>query len=449
MNTQTKTTFKTCPKASNACQAIAAASALLLGHAAQAEGDFWDFSKDWSFDSAVLYYSEADRVQAFEAIVSATRETDVDDKFNFKITLDSLTGATPLGAVVQNTEQTFTRPSGNGQYTVAAGEIPLDDTFRDTRLQLNAQWTKPAWSGVTTSYGLHFSKEFDYLSLAGNGSLAWEFNQKNSVFSLGLSVASDTFSPYGGIPVAHSQMVVDRVQFADDDAYRAAFDATRDRADDTKQTTDLLLGWTQVVNRSTIMQFNYSYSSVNGYLSDPFKVYSVVDNTGTVIETNGLYAHYYENRPDSRAKHSIFGQVKHHFDESIADFSLRYMTDDWDIDSQTVDYKHLFYVGENSYIEPQFRYYQQSAANFYLPYLLDSQAQPEFASSDIRLGEFTAYTLGFKYGWKTDSGNDIAVRLSYYQQTPKDVLGNHPGQLANAEIYPDLDAFFVQFSYSF
>ncbi len=423
---------------------LAAASSALLGNAVAADGDFFDFSKNWSFDTGFLYYGETDRVSALEGVFNATRELDINNKFNFKVTLDSLTGASPSGAIVQPGVQTFTRPSGRGEYTVDGYEIPLDDTFRDTRLQLNSQWTQPAGENTISSYGIHFSKEYDYLSLALNGSLAWEMNKKNSTFSIGVSFANDKFEPVGGIPVAFAAMVTGRDQYPTDADYWNDFNATRDRSDDTKQTSDLLLGWTQIINRSTIMQFNYSYSNVSGYLTDPFKVVSQVDTGGLATQ------HLYEHRPDKRQKHSFYWQTKHHYDgDSVSDFSVRYMTDDWEIDSVTLDYKHFFQLGSHGYLEPQFRWYQQSAAEFYTPYLMDNDPLPEFASADIRLGEFSAYTIGLKYGWTTDAGNEMAVRLSYYKQTPDDVKSSHPGVLNGLDIYPDLDAFFVQYTFSF
>ena len=423
--------------------ALAIASLSLLGNAAKAEGDFWDFSKNWKFETGGLYYGEQDRVTAVEGVLSATYEKDYNDKFNFKVVLDSLTGASPSGAVAQPTVQTYTRPSGRGAYEVAANDIPLDDTFRDTRVQINAQWTKPAWENTLSTYGVHFSKEYDFLSVAVNGGLAWDFNDKNSTFSVGLSLAAESFEPEGMIPYAFSAMVIDQGQFAEQAAFDAAFDATRRIDSDDKDTTDLLLGWTQVINRSTVMQFNYSFSDVSGYLSDPFKVVSVVDDNGLALE------HLYENRPDSRTKHSFYWQTKHHFESSVADASIRYMTDDWEVDSVTLEYKQHFWLDNNQFIEPQIRWYQQSAAEFYTPYLMDGVATPQYASADSRLGEFSAITLGLKYGWQTTGGNNMAVRLSYYQQSMDDVLTSHPGALNNIDIYPDLKAVFLQYTYEF
>jgi len=423
--------------------AIAAAALSLLGNSAKADGEFWDFSRDWKFNSGILYYGEQDRVSALEGVFSATHEKDLDDKFNFKIVIDSLTGASPSGAVVQPGVQTFTRPSGKGQYTVNAEEIPLDDTFRDTRVQVNSQWTSPIWDESIVSYGVHLSKEYDYLSTAVNGNIAWNFNQKNTTFSLGLSLAKDSFDPEGGVPIPFSSMVIDMGQFANPTEFETAFDLTRGTTSEDKETLDILMGITQIINRKTVMQFNYSYSDVSGYLNDPFKVVSRVDQDGIALE------HLYESRPDKRVKQSFYWQAKHYLTGSVADISYRYMTDDWEIDSHTIDYKHYLTLDNNQYLEPQIRWYQQSAAEFYQPYLLEQSIIPENISADTRLGEFSALTIGLKYGWRTDSGNDMAIRLSYYEQSMKDSLSSHPGVLNDLQIYPDLKAFFIQYTYDF
>ena len=46
---------------------------------------------------------------------------------------------------------------------------------------------------------------------------------------------------------------------------------------DSKDVLDLLLGFTQVLNRTTVLRVNYSYSDSSGYLNDPYKILSVVD----------------------------------------------------------------------------------------------------------------------------------------------------------------------------
>ena len=397
----------------------------------------------WDFDSAFLFYSEVDRVSAGEAIFNAKRTTSDEKILNLKLTIDALTGASANGAVAQPNVQTFTRPSGNGQYQTPAGETPLDDTFHDTRVQFNAQWTQPIIDNYTLSVGAHVSNEYDYLSLGVNANLAFDFDRKNSTVSLGFSHFEDTFSPEGGIPKAFSSMLVGDSSSPDWDS---EFAKTRIADEDNKSTTDVLVGFTQVINRRMLMQFNYSYSMVDGYLNDPFKVVSVVDANGEALD------YQYESRPDSRVKQSVYVQSMYHFETTILDVSYRYMTDDWDINSHTIDSRFTIplgdALGQGSYLQPHFRFYQQSAASFYQPYRFDANALPTYMSADYRIGEMTAFTVGLKYGLKVN-GSDLSFRLEYYQQTPTNSGFDEPGVLSGVDIYPTIDAIIGQVTYSF
>ena len=428
--------------------ALTIATAALLGshNVTQAESSSTANNQEsmWEFDSAFLYYSEVDRVSAAEAIFSAKKTFTNEEVLSLKLTVDVLTGASANGAVAQPTVQTFTRPSGNGQYDIAPGDTPLDDTFRDTRVQLNAQWTQAIASNYTASGGLHISKEYDYLSLGVNGNLAVDFDRKNSTFSAGFSYFQDAFTPEGGIPKPFASMLIGDSGAANWDG---EFAKTRIGSEDDKITADFLLGFTQVINRRMLMQFNYSYSMVDGYLTDPFKIISVVDN-------NGLAQDYiYESRPDSRIKQSIYAQSLYHFDSTVLDVSYRYMWDDWEIDSHTIDSRLRIPLGDGfgteSYIQPHVRFYQQSAAEFYRPFLFDNEAFPLFASADYRIGEMTAFTVGLKYGLLVNNGHELSFRLEYYRQTPTDAGFEEAGVLNDVELYPEVDAIIAQVTYSF
>jgi len=205
------------------------------------------------------------------------------------------------------------------------------------------------------------------------------------------------------------------------------------------------------------MQFNYSYSNATGYLTDPYKVVSLVDpgfgDPVPRLPTPGVdgpsHEYRFESRPDERTKHSGFVQAKYYMNGKVLDASYRYMTDDWDIDSHTVDLRYRWPIGDRSYLEPHVRYYLQSHADFYRPSLDNSVALPEFASADYRLGEFDAFTVGLKYGWTTSSGNKWSARLEYYStdgSVPDNLL---IGSQGGREIYPNLTAIIAQFSYHF
>jgi hypothetical protein len=409
---------------------LTTATCALLGGTAQAASE-----ETWEFDTAIMQYAEVDRVMATEAIIAGKKTFSNDEVLSLKLTLDALTGASPNGATAQPTAQTFTRPSGNGQYTVEPFETPLDDTFHDTRVQLTGQWTQPLLKDYTVSFGGNFSKEYDYMSASLNGNVAKDFNNKNTTLSAGMAYAYDVITPEGGIPNPFSAMVING---SDDE-----FNQTRIGSDETKSTIDLLFGLTQVINRKMIVQFNYSYSTASGYLTDPFKVVSSVNTNGEAQE------YLYEHRPDERTKHSFFAQTKYHFDSGILDASYRYMTDDWKINSHTFDFRYLIPFSNGHFIEPHFRAYTQGAAEFYEPFIEQDNTLPSFVSADYRIGELDTYTVGLKYGLPMGDGNDLSFRLEYYHQTPKSNGTEAIGVLKGVELYEPVDAIIAQVTYSF
>ena len=129
------------------------------------------------------------------------------------------------------------------------------------------------------------------------------------------------------------------------------------------------------------------------------------------------------------------------------------MWDDWEITSHTMDSRSRIPLGDSfgteSYLQPHFRIYQQSAADFYRPFLLENDVLPVFASADYRIGEMTAFTVGIKYGMLVNNGHELSFRLEYYRQTPTDTGFNEPGVLKDVELYPTVDAIIAQVTYSF
>ena len=417
--------------------ALAVASqALVSPSVAQAA----EVEADWQYDSAFMYYGEDNgRIQAAEGMFSATRTNGDGEVFNYKLTVDALTGASPTGAVPQSSAQTFTRPSGSGAYSVAANSTPLDDTFRDTRLQFNLGWAGAISDQWDYATGFHLSREYDYTSLGTNVDFTKGFNQNNSEFSFGLGVYADQVSPEGKLPIAGSTMAL-----VSSGTFAADFAATRGAASDNKSTTELNFGGSQVMNRHWITALNYSLSRQSGYLTDPFKVVSVVDgSSGNTQRT------LYESRPDSRTKHALFWQNKVNLDGPVVDLGLRYFRDDWGISSTTLDMRYNFQFAGGSYIEPHVRIYNQSAADFYLPYLIDGASTPTNFSADYRLGKLSAQTIGVKYGVPVGEDNELSFRLEYYIQTPKNAGFTAPGQLASQELYPEIKSVVFQVGYRF
>ena len=74
-------------------------------------------------------------------------------------------------------------------------------------------------------------------------------------------------------------------------------------------------------------------------------------------------------------------------------------------------------------------------------------ATPVEFTADHRQGNFDAYTLGLEYGLMRGS-IEFQIALEYYQQQ-HDQPSNAPGQLANQDIVPDLDAVLLRLNYNF
>ena len=422
---------------------LSVASCSLLGTNGQAQASEWDV------DSALLIYHEIDRVQAIEPVVSMKKDLGDDEILSMKLVVDVLSGASANGAVPSTLAQTFTTPSGGGDdedddddddrfgyrdddedggtYTVAPNETPLDSTFEDTRISYSLNWDKPLDRNDRRNLGMNVSAENDFLSLSGN--LLWQhdFNQKNTTLTWGANVELDKIDAVGGTPKPLSTML----------------DQNKSSSSETREVVDLMIGVTQVINRSSLFQVNLSTSSSEGYMTDPYKFVSVVDSVGE--PTSQLF----ENRPDTRSRQGVYFKYKKMIsNRDILTTSYRFMTDDWEVESKTLDITYRYKMNHGYFIQPHLRVYRQTAADFYRYFLLDSESVPEFASADYRLGELETKTAGFKFGRDIDGKHSWSARLEYFLQSGDSSPAVAFGQLTKQDLFPDVEALILQFNYS-
>lgn len=433
-NKQKKAKFVRGKLALAACSLLQAAS-----QSAQAAED------QWEIDANLLIYSESDsRVSLIEPVVNLEKEIGEDDSINIRIVTDSITGSTPNGALPSNTVQTFTNPSGNSGYTIDPNNIALNSTFRDQRTAVSVDYTQGLDRLSRVTWGLNFNKEYDYSAFGGSATYQQEFNNRNSTLTVGLGASSDTWFPVGDVNTEFAPMI----------NFASATPQPKS-GDETKSTTDFIVGWTQVINRSTLMQFNLGLSNSSGYLTDPYKIISVVDANGDLDSTGfvaGALPYLYEKRPDTRSRKTFFWKGVHHLTEDVVNLSYRYFTDDWGIKSHTLDFHYRYELSGGSYIQPHVRYYTQTAADFYQHSVQNSDVingtLPEYASNDYRLGEFVTTTIGLKYALPVGKDSEYSIRLELMNQTYQTVGTILPAQ-QNLDLVPDLTATIIQFGYSF
>jgi len=403
------------------------------------------------FDSGLLYYQEGDhRVRDVEAVVNVRQPLSPDSAWSARLLLDAVCGGSPNGALPSKTSQTFATPngtslmaapqtttsaSGGGNllslctnpvkgsvYTVAPGQLPIDQSFHDTRIAVSGGYESRLGQDYKYNVGAAFSHELDFVSMSLNGSVARDFDAHNTTVSAGVNLEEDLVQPIGGAPVAWS-----------------LYDQFRKNGNKTKQVGDVLLGVTQVMTRRWLTQANVSLEHQSGYLNDPYKIVTEVDAQGN--DAAGVYV--YENRPGTRNKVVLYWDNKYDFDHDVLQLSYRHMSDSWGIRSDTVDAHYRFSMGDLGYLEPHWRGYRQSAADFFHFYLLQSTPASGYASADPRLAQFIGQTVGLKYGLPVGSTGEVGLRAERYVQhgsTPT----NLPGGLQGLNLFPELRAWIIQ-----
>jgi hypothetical protein len=400
------------------------------------------------FDSSVLFYQESGgRVRAIEPVINVLGNLSDGSMITGGLTYDTLTGATPNGAMPWTSSQTFnsivkvhtssqvTTTSSSGgavvttipgtayahsTYSTPAGAIPLA-SFHDHRIAANLGYSWLPDPDTRLKLGGAFSVEKDYTTFSGELGISHDFNQKNTTLALTLNAESDISRPYSGTPAPFEE-----------------FNSQIAAGNDSKSVLSAVVGVTQTVTRFWLTQLTYDFSTSHGYQSDPYRVLSVVDSaTGAPVD------YLYENRPRSRQRQSVYWGNKLALGPTVADLSLRYYHDNWGINSLTAEVSEQVPITRYLYVKPLFRYYHQSAANFFRYYLVNGDALPQFASSDSRLGRFNATTIGGRVGWRLLEDSELYVEAESYRQTGAHYDPAAPGALAGLDLFSGVHALSV------
>lgn len=416
--------------------AVTALTATLLGssHVAAAESN--------TIDSSILIYSESGRVKAGEGVFDLSHKISERRTVGLRLTLDALTGASPNGATPSSSVQTFTSPSGSSSYEAPADEIPLDDTFSDQRGALDGRLSEMLDRVTFVNVGGHLSLEHDYASFGANAGITRDFFSRNTTLGVSGAYTHDIVSPIGGAPDPFASMPPPTAREGEGEGEGEGGGPGKG-----KDTVDLVAGVTQVLGRYTLVRFDYSLSRSSGYLNDPYKILSVVQDRGSTAPGEPV-DYIFEKRPGSRLKQAVFGELRQYIAGAGLDASYRYFWDDWGITSHTVDVFLNVPLHDGHAIEPHVRWYRQSEADFYNPYLVEGRGFPNFASADVRLAEFDAMTYGAKYSMPLDNLTTLSVSGEYYTQLGKRGPPVDFGILSRHDLFPQLDVFMVRVGFT-
>lgn len=254
---------------------------------------------------------------------------------------ETMSGASPT--------QTYKNDEGKSVLLMSGASI--EEARTDIKIAPKKYFKEGSAGGM-----LAYSTENDYesISLGLDGSL--EIFNKHTTLIGAISASSDTLSPTD----------------PDISEARTAADGKK------KKSFSIYEGVTQVINKYSILQVGVGYTSLSGYLSDPYK--------------------FEDRRPDAREQLTLSAQHRQYadvFDGAALLTDYRYYSDDWGVESHTLDIKwaQQFDVSRFRIIAtPLLRYYTQTEADFYS--LEQDPADDQLNSSDSRLSSYGAVTFG-------------------------------------------------------
>ncbi|GIX21393.1 MAG: hypothetical protein KatS3mg121_0176 [Gammaproteobacteria bacterium] len=365
-------------------------SGCALAPAAGAEA----IDNEWVFDAAFLSYKEADdRVAVEKFVIDVAGNLSERDNVDLKVVFDTMTGATPTGAVETSNVVSVTGTSGAGGFT-AGGQATALAPFEDNRLAVNVAWTREHSRRWRSQFGASVSVESDYTSMGGSYTWLLDTADKLHTFSLGLGFAHDQISQTGGQTPAPLSDVNDQ----------------RFLERGERNTFEFLAGLTSVLGKRTVWVNNLWWNGSDGYHSDPYKVVSVANSDD--VE----FVRLYEKRPEKRRRKVFYSELIQRFGQAqTMHLSYRYYTDDWAVESHTMELTYRFGLARGQYVEPLLRVYRQSAADFFVRSIpvADYQAGrlPDYASADNRLDDVQGGAVGIKFGKPVGENGEVRFRL--------------------------------------
>jgi hypothetical protein len=358
-------------------RALTSSALALFGAAGRASADtaidhietsysFSTYSEDKLESSKTLPGGERTRYEI--STQQASLAAPITDWFDMsmQLTHETMSGASPW----YNTQDAAGTPI----------QIMSGATIQDTRNDLALHGNYYTEQG-RLGFGGGYSTENDYTAMNFGTDGELHFNEKNTTLSGGLGLSLDTLTP------------------TDSDLYPLR------PKEESKQSYSTFVGLGQIINRRSLIQGSFSYKWDKGYLSDPYKeVFRIGDH------------HYGDDRGGSRHQFAFLVRYNRHIEEteSTIHLSYQYYLDTWGVSSHMAELDWYQNFGDAIQIAPHVRYYSQTAADFYIPYLrLKQIPQPGTRmSSDYRLSAYGALSFGVKgeYAFHTPWFRDIEWR---------------------------------------
>lgn len=279
---------------------------------------------------------------------------------------DAISGATPTGAPPATDIHVPFPPPGPYNSTV-----PLTH-MQDKRYAGNIE--------PTLTFGPHhispqfsYSEESDYISYGAALNYSLDLNGKNTTLNLGWAHDFDTIlaTPFTYI-------------------FRKK----------SKDTDNFLVGVNQLLSPKTVLTLNFTFRNSHGYEDDPYRGVFFNDYPQADLNNPILFG---EHRPDFKRSYIGYASVLQYISalNGGLEGSYRIYDDSFGILAHTVALSWHQKIGKIFLVSPVFRYYRQTAADFYAPQFAgdpsnpaDPNPVPTYYSADYRLSKMETFTFG-------------------------------------------------------
>ncbi len=336
----------------------------------------------------VDYRESDDRVSVRSHYGLVEHDFGPDTRLKLHGVIDAIAGATPTGQP----------PPTPG------APVPLSHVT-DRRKAWSADLAHQ-FSRVNVAAGYANSRESDYVSNGWSLNTLTDFNQKNTTMLLGIA--------------------------GTDDDVKVLFQPAWLK----KRGTDLIAGITQLLDPLTSVTINFGYGRATGYMADPYRV---VEQRTEIAPNVFLPLTFGENRPQSREKRTLFASINRSLPGTHAAIQAdyRFYDDTFGTSAHTVELTWFQKLGERIVLAPSFRFYDQTAADFYRLDITGAGFNPSgrpvkagpFYSADYRLSAFRSYDYGLKLIWTIAPAWQIDASIDRYEMRGKD-------QVTSPSVYP-------------
>jgi hypothetical protein len=410
-------------------------------------------------------------------------------RFGFEYFQDTWSGATPIatGPLLLGGNRP-TAPDGiSGATPFIQGDLFFDSRFDPVQVDAEGEivsvddrlvHTLSSASPETRHQGdFELGYEWDTAEIQLGGGLSSEPDFQAGFVRLGGGVDLDEKRTHLGAGLSYTHgdtdavLDHDAVPYIDTSGFTDQIEVRQGSGDvvleGTRNDWGVQLGASRVLTRNAVVELDLGFLRSTGYLANPYKVMEVafIDPEQQFLAPPGGYygqvRALLEKLPRARNQLSLGARLAHYVEAADASLQLGYgfHYDDWGILAHSFEASWGQPLPFGFLLTPRIRYYTQSAADFYAPYLISQQAYlrvvsdpdtgeiisitpfdhsllPKHYSSDQRFSGFGALGGGISVSKQLAPGVSLRSDFEYYtHQGSLKLGGGGEGSYSDFDFY--------------